>query len=71
MRAVAFNLVAGLDALASDADVNTPGMLAAGAIPAQRSLTTLLGSLCLLQAATGVNGSICFAFGGFFLSAER
>ncbi|HLZ07401.1 MAG TPA: MFS transporter, partial [Chloroflexota bacterium] len=30
----------------------------------------LLGSLCLLQAATGVNWSVFFAFGGFFLAAK-
>ena len=38
--------------------------------PAPRSPVLLLGSLCLLQAATGLNWSVYFAFGGFFLQAK-
>jgi MFS family permease len=48
----------------------TPRLPMAKVIPADRTLVTLLGSLCLLQAATGVNWSIYFAFGGFFLAAK-
>src|SRR5437867_12803690 len=39
-------------------------------IPSARTPVILLGSLCLLQAATGVNWSVFFAFGGIYLGAK-